>query len=243
MYFTCFKKNLKFFLSQNLTIIGAIAASLSFLAKSQAAQIYTYNDDNFNPNENIYYDPTITETNNKCLSGLIKRLPQKGDKEATEACLNTFGYNPDTNIKSPVMIVFEVKKTSQLVTTTIIYRSKNQIIKEQFQSIGARYEEWHPPAGMYTLDYIQYDNSASFKPAYANFYSPAGKKDKHGHPVNIGFHGRESNLMAGGGSNGCYRHRVADMRRLMTIINSVGKEAKLPAQWYKNTLPIAMIFN
>lgn len=209
------------------------------ISKANSAQIYTYNLDNLYYIDNTYYDPSITSENNKCLDGLLKRLPQNGDKETTEACLNTFGYNPDTNIKSPVMIVFEVGKPSHTITTTIIYKIKNQIIQEKFKAVGARYQQWYPEAGMYTLDYIKSDNSPSFKPAYANFYSPKGKKDKNGNPVNIGLHGREGNLMAGGGSNGCYRHRVEDMQRFMTIIKKAGANANLPPNWYENTLPVA----
>ncbi|BAZ15448.1 hypothetical protein NIES4071_73200 [Calothrix sp. NIES-4071] len=211
------------------------------ISKANSAQIYTYNYDNLNLAENTYNDPSITLENNKCLNGLLKRLPQYGDKQTTEACLNTFGYNPDTNIKSPVMIVFEVGKPSQTITTTVIYKIKNQIITEKFQAVGARYKQWYPEAGMYTLDYIKLDNSPSFKPAYANFYSPTGKKDKNGNPVNIGFHGREGNLIAGGGSNGCYRHRVQDMQRFMTIIKKAGASANLPTNWYQNTLPVAFV--
>ncbi|GJD20199.1 hypothetical protein RIVM261_051550 [Rivularia sp. IAM M-261] len=211
------------------------------ISKANSAQIYTYNLDNLYYIDNTYYDPSITSENNKCLDGLLKRLPQNGDKETTEACLNTFGYNPDTNIKSPVMIVFEVGKPSHTITTTIIYKIKNQIIQEKFKAVGARYQQWYPEAGMYTLDYIKSDNSPSFKPAYANFYSPKGKKDKNGNPVNIGLHGREGNLMAGGGSNGCYRHRVEDMQRFMTIIKKAGANANLPPNWYENTLPVAFV--
>ncbi|BDA66320.1 hypothetical protein CAL7716_004860 [Calothrix sp. PCC 7716] len=211
------------------------------ISKANSAQIYTYNLDNLYYIDNTYYDPSITSENNKCLDGLLKRLPQNGDKETTEACLNTFGYNPDTNIKSPVMIVFEVGKPSHTITTTIIYKIKNQIIQEKFKAVGARYQQWYPEAGMYTLDYIKSDNSPSFKPAYANFYSPKGKKDKNGNPVNIGLHGREGNLMAGGGSNGCYRHHVEDMQRFMTIIKKAGANANLPPNWYENTLPVAFV--
>lgn len=211
------------------------------ISKANSAQIYTYNPDNLSLTDNAYHDPSISSENNKCLDGLLKRLPQNGDRQTTEACLNTFGYNPDTNITSPVMIVFEVGKPSQTITTTIIYKIKNQIISEKFQAVGARYQQWYPEAGMYTLDYIKSDNSPSFKPAYANFYSPKDKKDKNGNPVNIGFHGRAGNLMAGGGSNGCYRHRVEDMQRFMTIIKKAGANANLPPNWYENTLPVAFV--
>ncbi|OKH55583.1 L,D-transpeptidase [Calothrix sp. HK-06] len=211
------------------------------ISKADSAQIYTYNPDNLSLTDNTYHDHSITSENNKCLDGLLKRLPQNGDRETTEACLNTFGYNPDTNITSPVMIVFEVGKPSQTITTTIIYKIKNKIIQEKFQAVGARYQQWYPEAGMYTLDYIKSDNSPSFKPAYANFYSPKGKKDKNGNPVNIGLHGRAGNLMAGGGSNGCYRHRVEDMQRFMTIIKKAGADANLPPNWYQNTLPVAFV--
>ncbi len=223
-----------------LTSINIISQS----QKSDAAQIYSYNFDNLNANSHIYNDPTITSENNKCLNGLLNQLPQKGDRETTEACLNTFGYNPEQKITSPVMIVFEIDKTSQKVKTTLIYKSKNgQINQEHFNAVGARYYEWYPPTGMYTLDYIKPDKSQSFKPAYGNFYSPPFEKDKNGNPVNIGFHGREGNLMAGNGSNGCYRHHVADMKRVMTIIQDTGKDAALPSNWYEGTLPIAVISN
>jgi hypothetical protein len=227
----------KLFLFAAITLANLILTTV----KTTAVQIYTYNSSNFNHVDNNYYDSSITEENNKCLNGLLKRLPQKGDKETTEACLNTFGYNPDTNIKSPIMIVFEVGKISQSVTTTIIYKSQNQVIQESFKAVGARYKQWYPPTGIYSLDYIKSDSSSSFKPAYANFYSPSGKKDKNGYPINIGLHGREGNLMAGGGSNGCYRHRVADMKRIMVIIKNAIRESNLPANWYENTLPIAFI--
>jgi hypothetical protein len=210
--------------------------------KSNAAQIYSYNLAYFDSNRSIYYDPYITEENNKCLNGLLNRLPQKGDKETTEACLNTFGYNPDKKIKSPVMIIFEIGRTSQEIITTLVYKNKNgQINQEHFQAVGARYYSWYAPAGMYTLDYIKLDNSPSFKPAYGNFYSPEGETDKNGNPVNIGFHGREGNLMAGNGSNGCYRHHVIDMKRITRIIESTGQEVGLPYRWYEDTLPIAII--
>jgi hypothetical protein len=212
------------------------------LQKSEASEIYSYNFENFDITRNIYHDSNLIEENNQCLNGLLNQLPQQGDSYTTEACLNTFGYNPDTKIKSPVMIVFEIGKTSQEVTTTIIYKSRNgQTHHEHFQAVGAHYYEWYPPIGMYSLDYIKSDNSSSFKPAYGNFYSPKGKKDKNGNPVNIGFHGREGNLMAGNGSNGCYRHRVADMKRIMAIIHNAGQDAGLPSKWYENTLLIAVI--
>ena len=47
--------------------------------------------------------------------------------------------------------------------------------------------------------------------------------------------------MAGNGSNGCHRHRVEDMKRIMAIIKSAGRDAGLPDNWYENTLPIAII--
>ncbi len=215
--------------------------------KSHAAQIYTYDINNLNADVNIYSDPTITEENNQCLNGLINQLPQKGDIESTQACLNTFGYNPDTNITSPVMIIFEIGKTeigktSPQLTTTVIYKSQNGTInREKFRAVGARYSEWYAPEGIYTLDYIVPDNTPSFKPAYANFYSPQNKKDKNGYPVKLGFHGRKGNLMAGNGSNGCHRHSVGDMKRIMTIIKSAGRNAGLPDNWYEKTLPVAII--
>lgn len=212
------------------------------LKKSNAAQIYIYDFENLNSPESIYYDPKITKENNDCLNGLLHQLPQNGDKKTTEACLNTFGYNPNKKIKSPVMFVFEIGKTSQEVITTLIYKNKNgQIHQEKFKAVGSRYYEWHIKTGIYTLDYLKPDNSPSFKPAYGNFYSSEVEKDKNGHPVNIGFHGREGNLMAGSGSNGCYRHRVQDMRRVMTIIKNAGEDAGLPRNWYESTLPIAVI--
>ena len=230
-------------LNFGLTFMVLSLSTIVFAHKrSYAAQIYTYNMDNLNADENIYSDPSITEKNNKCLNGLINQLPQKGDGESTQACLNTFGHNPDTNITSPVMIVFEIGKTSQELTTTVIYKSKNGTIhREKFQAVGARYSQWYAPAGIYTLDYIVPDNSPSFKPAYANFYSPQNKKDKNGYPVKLGFHGREGNLMAGNGSNGCHRHRIGDMKRIMTIIKNAGRDAGLPDNWYKNTLPVVVI--
>jgi hypothetical protein len=224
-----------------LTTFFLTATIAGNISKADSAQIYTYKTDNLSFADNIYNDPSITSENNMCLNGLLKRLPQNGDKQTTEACLNTFGYNPDTNITSPVMMVFEAGKSSQTITTTIIYRINNKIITEKFQGVGARYQQWYPEAGMYILDYIKLDNSPSFKPAYANFYSPVGKKDKSGNKVNIGFHGREGNLMAGGGSNGCYRHSVKDMQRFMAIIRKAGADAKLPANWYQNTLPVAFV--
>ncbi|GJD17191.1 hypothetical protein RIVM261_021470 [Rivularia sp. IAM M-261] len=211
------------------------------ISKANSAQIYTYKSSNFSFADQTYNDPSITSKNNKCLDGLLKRLPQNGDRQTTEACLNTFGYNPNTNITSPVMIVFEVGKPSQVINTTIIYKIKNQILTEKFQAVGARYQQWYPEAGIYTLDYIKLDNSPSFKPAYANFYSPPGNIDKNGNPVNIGLHGREGNLMTGGGSNGCYRHRVEDMQRFMAIVKKAGAEANLPDNWYQNTLPVAFV--
>jgi hypothetical protein len=214
------------------------------LQKSNAAQIYPYNFHNFNSNQSLYYDPSLADDENKCLNGLLNRMPQTGDRETTEACLNTFGYNPEQKIKSPVMIVFEIGQTSQEVITTLIYKSKNgQINHQRFHAVGARYYEWHPPVGMYTLDYIKRDNSSSFKPAYGNFYSPKGEKDKSGNPINVGFHGREGNLMAGNGSNGCYRHYVSDMKRILTIIKNAGKDADLPSNWFEETLPIVVIKN
>ena len=230
--------------------------------KSQAAQIYTYDTDNFNGDTNIYSNPSITEENNKCLNGLVNQLPQTGDIESTQACLNTFGYNPDTNITSPVMIIFEIDgteiggteiggtkinrtkigKTSPQLTTTIIYKSQNGTInREKFRAVGARYSQWYAPEGMYTIDYIVPDSSPSFKPAYANFYSPPNQTDKNGYPVRLGFHGRKGNLMAGNGSNGCHRHSVGDMKRIMTIIKKAGRDAGLPKNWYKDTLPVAII--
>ncbi|MUG92286.1 L,D-transpeptidase family protein [Scytonema sp. UIC 10036] len=210
--------------------------------KSNAAHIYAYNFEKFKATKSVYYDPSITKENNQCLNGLLNQLPQQGDKKTTEACLNTFGYNPEKKIKSPVMFVFEIGKTSQDVTTTLIYKSKNgQIHQEKFKAVGSRYYEWHIKSGIYTLDYIKPDRSPAFKPAYGNFYSPEGEKDKNGNPVNIGFHGREGNLMAGNGSNGCYRHRVEDMKRIMTIVKNAGEDANLPHNWYESTLPIAVI--
>lgn len=224
-----------------LLVLTSLNVSL-LLEKTHAAQIYSYEFDNYNPNKSIYYDSTLASNENKCLNGLLNRMPQTGDKETVESCLNTFGYNPENKTKSSVMIVFEIGQTSPEVTTTIIYKSKNnQINRESFSAIGARYYEWHPPHGIYTLDYINRDNSSSFKPAYGNFYSPKGQKDKNGNPVNFGFHGREGNLMAGKGSNGCYRHKVTDMKRIMTIINNAGKELNLPSNWFESNLPIAVI--
>jgi hypothetical protein len=212
------------------------------LEKTYAAQIYSYKLDNYNSTQSVYYDQTLASKENKCLNGLLNRMFKTGDKETIEACLNTFGYNPENKRKSPVMIVFEIGETSPEVTTTIIYKSKNnQINLERFSSVGARYYEWHPPYGIYTLDYIKRNSSSSFKPAYANFYSPRGQKDKNGIPVNFGFHGREGNLMAGKGSNGCYRHQISDMNRIMTIIKNAGKQLNLPSNWFENNLPIAVI--
>ena len=212
------------------------------LEKTHAAQIYSYALDNYTPGQRVYYDQTLASNENKCLNGLLNGMVQTGDKETIEACLNTFGYNPENKIKSPVMIVFEIGQTSPEVTTTIIYKSKNGQIKwERFSAVGARYYQWHPPYGIYTLDYIKKDNSSSFKPAYGNFYSPRGQKDKNGNQVNFGFHGREGNLMAGKGSNGCYRHQVKDMSRMMTIIKNAGKEVNLPSNWFEHNLPIAVI--
>ncbi|KYC37293.1 hypothetical protein WA1_47630 [Scytonema hofmannii PCC 7110] len=231
------------------TFCAAIAlVDLSFIniifqpQKSNAAHIYAYDFENLNATKSVYYDPSITKDNNQCLNGLLNQLPQKGDKKITESCLNTFGYNPNKKIKSPVMFVFEIGKTSQEVTTTLIYKSKNgQIHQEKFKAVGSRYYEWHIKPGIYTLDYLKSDNSPSFNPAYGNFYSPKGEKDKNGNPVNIGFHGREGNLMAGNGSNGCYRHRVQDMKRIMMIVKNAGEDAGLPYNWYESTLPIAVI--
>ncbi len=226
-----------------LIFITLISTNMNLLLqKSNAAQIYLYNYHNFNSHQSVYYDQNLAIEENKCLNGLLNQMPQTGDRETTEACLNTFGYNPEQNIKSPIMIVFEIGKTSQEVTTTLIYKSKNgQINRERFYAIGARYYEWHPPAGIYTLDYIQRDNSSSFKPAYGNFYSPKGQKDKNGNPINFGFHGREGSLMAGNGSNGCYRHRVTDMKRMMTLIKNAGKDIHLPYNWFETTLPIVVL--
>ena len=226
-----------------LMIASMTSINLSLLLqKSNAGQIYFYNFNNFNYNQSLYYDPNLADDENKCLNGLINRLPQTGDKETTEACLNTFGYNPRQKIKSPVMIIFEIGKTSQEVTTSILYKSKNgQINQKYFHAVGARYYEWHPPAGIYTLDYINRDNTSNFKPAYGNFYSPKDQKDKNGNPVNFGFHGREGSLMVGNGSNGCYRHQVSDMRKIITIINNAGKDTNLPFDWFDKTLPIVVL--
>lgn len=214
------------------------------LQKSEAAQIYTYNYNYFNSHQNIYHDPTLEITENNCLNGLLNRKPQTGDKQTIAACLKTFGHNPETKITSPIIIIFETGETSQKVTTTLIYQRKNgQIYRESFNAVGAKYYEWHPPPGIYTLDYIHRDNSASFRPAYGNFYSPQNQKDKNGNPINFGFHGRVGNLMAGNGSNGCYRHQVADMKRIITIINNAGKEQNLPTNWFEKTLPIVVINN
>ncbi|MEM9927759.1 MAG: L,D-transpeptidase [Cyanobacteria bacterium P01_D01_bin.50] len=221
----------------------SISISLTVLIdKSNAAQIYTYDSDNFDATSKTYHDTTISSDNNKCLNGLINGLPQKGDKSSTQACLNTFGYNPEKKITSPVMIVFEISQKSQKLTTIVIYQSKNgQIHQERFKGVGARYSEWYAPQGIYTLDYLKPQKNPSFKPAYGNFYTALTEKDKNGNPVNIGFHGRLGNLMAGNGSNGCHRHSVTDMKRIMTIIKNAGKEAKLPFNWYEKTLPIAVI--
>lgn len=226
-----------------LMFVSVISANINFsLQKANATQIYPYSFQHFNFNESLYYDPSLATEENKCLNGLINRMPQIGERETTEACFNTFGYNPEKNIKSPVMIVFEIGKTSQEVVTTLIYKSKNnQIKQERFYAVGARYYEWHPPAGIYALDYISRDNSSSFKPAYGNFYSPKGQKDKNGNPVNFGFHGREGNLMSGNGSNGCYRHHVPDMKRIIAIIKNTGKDAQLPSNWFEATLPIVVL--
>jgi hypothetical protein len=226
-----------------MMLVSVTSTNMNFpLQKASAAQIYSYNFQNLNPNQSLYYDTSLATKENKCLNGLINRMPQNGDRETTEACFNTFGYNPQKNIKSPVMIIFEVGTTSQEVVTTVIYKSKNsQINHELFYAVGARYYEWHPPAGIYTLDYIKRDNSSSFKPAYGNFYSPKGQKDKNGNPVNFGFHGREGSLMSGNGSNGCYRHHVPDMKRIMAIIKNTGKGANLPSNWFEETLPIVVL--
>jgi len=223
--------------------ITSISINLTaIIYKSNAAQIYTYNPENFDEISQTYHDSTINQDNNKCLNALINRLPQKGDKYSTQACLNTFGYNPEKKIKSPVMIVFEINQNSQKLTTIVIYQSKNgQIHRQLFKGVGARYSEWYAPQGIYTLDYLKPQTNPSFKPAYGNFYTALGEKDKNGNPVNIGFHGRSGNLMAGNGSNGCHRHSVADMTRIMDIIQNVGKESKLPSNWYENTLPIVVI--
>ncbi|MDY6899741.1 MAG: L,D-transpeptidase [Cyanobacteriota bacterium] len=226
-----------------LILICLTLTNMSLLwDKTHAAQIYSYDFDNYNQIQSVYHDQSLASNENKCLNGLLNRMVQIGNKETIEACLNTFGYNPENKIKSPVMIVFEIGETSPEVTTTIIYKSKNnQINRESFSAVGARYYQWHPPHGIYTLDYIKRDNSSSFKPAYGNFYSPRGQKDKNGNAVNFGFHGREGNLMAGKGSNGCYRHQVSHMNRMMTIIRNAGKEINLPSNWFENNLPIAVI--
>ncbi len=243
MIILIFKSWSKIVIHNLLMLIYLTSLNVSLLLeKTHAAQIYSYTLDNYNPIQRVYYDETLASNENKCLNGLLNRMFQTGHKETIEACLNTFGYNPENKIKSPVMIVFEIGQTSPEVTTTIIYKSKNnQINIESFSAVGARYYEWHPPYGTYTLDYIKRDNSSSFKPAYGNFYSPTGQKDKNGIPVNFGFHGREGNLMAGKGSNGCYRHRVKDMNRIMTIIKNAGKDVNLPSNWFENNLPIAVI--
>lgn len=224
-----------------VTFITSISINLAaFIYKSNAAQIYAYNFEYLDATN--YHDPTINLDNNKCLNALVNGLPQKGDKHSTQACLNTFGYNPIKQIKSPVMIVFEISQSSQQLTTIVIYKTKNgRIARERFQGVGARYSEWYAPPGIYTLDYLKPQTNPSFKPAYGNFYTALEEKDINGNPVNIGFHGRSGNLMAGNGSNGCHRHRVKDMKRMMTIIKNAGKEAKLPFNWYENTLPIAVI--
>ena len=210
--------------------------------KSNAAQIYTYDANNFDVTSKVYHNPSINSDNNKCLNALINGLPQKGDKDSIQACLNTFGYNPEKKIKSPVMIVFQINQNSQKLTTTVIYKNKNsRILRERFEGVGARYSEWYAPQGIYSLDYLKPQTHPSFKPAYGNFYTALEEKDKHGNPVNIGFHGRSGNLMAGNGSNGCHRHSVADMKKILDIIKNAGKEAQLPFNWYENTLPIAVI--
>jgi len=226
-----------------MMLVATTATNMVYsIQKASAAQIYSYIFENFDTSASVYRDPSLASEENKCLNGLLNRLPQTGDKETTEACLNTFGYNPERRIKSPVMIVLEIGKNSQEVSTTLIYQSKNgQTHQEHFQAVGARYQEWNAPSGIYTLDYLKPDSSRYFEPAYGNFYSPKGEKDKNGHPVNIGFHGREGNLMAGNGSNGCYRHRVADMKRILAVVKNVGQDAGLPSNWYENTLPIAVI--
>lgn len=193
-----------------IIFLSSISISLAtFIYKSNAAQIYTYDSDNFDANSNVYHNPTINSDNNKCLNALINGLSQTGDKDSIQACLNTFGYNPEKKIKSPMMIIFEISKKSQQLTTIVIYQSKNgQIHRQRFRGIGARYSEWYAPQGIYTLDYLKPQTNPSFKPAYANFYTALGEKDRNGNPVNIGFHGRSGNLMAGNGSNGCHRHSV-----------------------------------
>ncbi len=239
------KKSYKFniFCQTAVIFMTSIYINLTgFIDKSNAAQIYTYNFDNFDENKKVYHDPTVNLDNNKCLNGLINKLPQKKDKDSIEACLNTFGYNPEKKIKSPVMIVFEINENSQKLTTIIIYKSKNgQIHQQRFSGVGARYSQWYAPQGIYTLDYLKPQTNPSFKPGYGNFYTALEEKDKNGNPVNIGFHGRSGNLMAGNGSNGCHRHSVADMTRIMDIIKNAGKESNLPFNWYENTLPIAVI--
>ena len=228
-------------------IILITSISINFAAlidKSNAAKIYTYDANNFDETSKVYYNPIINSDNNKCLNALINGLPQRGDKDSIEACFNTFGYNPEKKIKSTVMIVFEISQNSQKFTTTVIYKNKNsRIIRERFEGVGARYSEWYAPQGIYTLDYLKPQTNPSFKPAYGNFYTAVEEKDKNGNPVNIGFHGRSGNLMAGNGSNGCHRHSVADMKRIINIIKNAGKEAQLPFNWYENTLPIAVISN
>lgn len=239
-----FHKNRSSFILNAVTIfITSISINFtSSIHKSNAAQIYPYNFENFDETSKVYHDTTISLDNNKCLNGLINGLPQKGDKPSTQACLNTFGYNPEKKITSPVMIVFEISQNSPKLTTIVIYQSKNgQIHQERFKGVGARYSQWYAPQGIYTLDYLKPQKNPSFKPAYGNFYTALEERDKNGNPVNIGFHGRSGNLMAGNGSNGCHRHRVTDMKRIMTIIKNAGKEAKLPDNWYENTLPIAVI--
>ena len=228
-----------------MILLTSISVHLAgFIDKSNAAQIYSYDFDNLDSTAKIYHDPSINSDNNKCLNALINRLPQKGDKDSTQACLNTFGYNPGKNIKSPVMIVFEINQNSQKLTTIVIHQNKNgQIHRQHFKGVGARYAEWYAPQGIYTLDYLKPQTNPSFKPAYGNFYTALEEKDKNGNPVNIGFHGRSGNLMAGNGSNGCHRHSVEDMKIIMDIIKNAGEESKLPFNWYENTLPIAVILS
>ena len=223
--------------------LASISVNLAgFIDKSNAAQIYSYDFDILDSTATVYHDPSVNSDNNKCLNALINVLPQTGDKDSIQAWLNTFGYNPEKKIKSPMMIIFEISQKSQQLTTIVIYQSKNgQIHRQRFRGIGARYSEWYAPQGIYTLDYLKPQTNPSFKPAYGNFYTALGEKDRNGNPVNIGFHGRSGNLMAGNGSNGCHRHSVADMKSIIDIINNVRKESNLPLNWYENTLPIAII--
>lgn len=48
-------------------------------------------------------------------------------------------------------------------------------------------------------------------------------------------------LMAGKSSNSCYRHKVADMNKIMTIIKNAGKDLNLLSNWFEHHLSIAVI--